>query len=83
MGDQQVKNKVVREVIDFVRSHQLLFDQILQEDLSDADDLTMEQINLVVGILTKVHICVQFVCYTVFQVDFTSVDSYIADILAI
>lgn len=60
MGDQQVKNKVVREVIEFVRSHQLLFDQILREDLSDADDLTMEQINLVVGILTKVHICVQF-----------------------
>ncbi|KAF3625102.1 Nuclear pore complex protein [Capsicum annuum] len=50
----EVKNKVVREVIEFVRSHQLLFDQILREDLSDADDLTMEQINLVVGILTKI-----------------------------
>ncbi|PHU07947.1 Nuclear pore complex protein [Capsicum chinense] len=50
----EVKNKVVREVIEFVRIHQLLFDQILREDLSDADDLTMEQINLVVGILTKI-----------------------------
>lgn len=50
----EVKNKVVREVIEFVRSHQLLFDQILREDLSDADVLTMEQINLVVGILTKI-----------------------------
>ncbi|KAK4343497.1 hypothetical protein RND71_036591 [Anisodus tanguticus] len=49
----EVKNKIVREVIEFVRSHQLLFDQILREDLSDADNLTMEQINLVVGILTK------------------------------
>ncbi|KAJ8528333.1 hypothetical protein K7X08_022025 [Anisodus acutangulus] len=49
----EVKNKIVREVIEFVRSHQLLFDQILREDLSDADSLTMEQINLVVGILTK------------------------------
>ncbi|XP_070003798.1 nuclear pore complex protein NUP205 [Nicotiana sylvestris] len=51
---EQVKNKVVREVIEFVGGHQLLFDQILREDLSDADDLTMEQINLVVGILTKI-----------------------------
>lgn len=56
----------MREVIEFVRSHQLLFDQILLEDLSDADDLTMEQINLVVGILTKVNICVQFVWRTSF-----------------
>lgn len=50
----EVKNKVVREILDFVKGHQLLFDQILREDLSDADELTMEQINLVVGILSKV-----------------------------
>ncbi|XP_026454511.1 nuclear pore complex protein NUP205-like [Papaver somniferum] len=50
----EVKNKIVREVIDFVKGHQLLFDQVIREDVSKADELTMEQINLVVGILSKV-----------------------------
>ncbi|KAL5838519.1 hypothetical protein ACOSQ3_015688 [Xanthoceras sorbifolium] len=50
----EVKNKIVREVIDFVKGHQLLFDQVLQENVSEVDELTMEQINLVVGILSKV-----------------------------
>ncbi|XVF34671.1 hypothetical protein REPUB_Repub18cG0078900 [Reevesia pubescens] len=50
----EVKNKIVREVIDFLKGHQLLFDQVLREDVSGADELTMEQINLVVGILSKV-----------------------------
>ncbi|CAA0815850.1 Nuclear pore complex protein NUP205 [Striga hermonthica] len=50
----EVKNKVVREVIEFIRSHRLLFDQILHEDLSNTDELIMELINLVVGILSKV-----------------------------
>ncbi|RAL44221.1 hypothetical protein DM860_016467 [Cuscuta australis] len=50
----EVSNKVVREVIEFIRGHALLFDQILREDLSGADELTMEQINLVVSILTKI-----------------------------
>ncbi|EOY31051.1 Uncharacterized protein TCM_038072 isoform 1 [Theobroma cacao] len=50
----EVKNKIVREVIDFVKGHQLLFDQVLREDVSGADELMMEQINLVVGILSKV-----------------------------
>ncbi|XAR66900.1 hypothetical protein NMG60_11013275 [Bertholletia excelsa] len=50
----EVKNKVVREVIDFIKAHQFLFDQILREDVSEADELTREQINLVVGILSKV-----------------------------
>lgn len=49
-----MKNKVVREIIEFIEGHQLLFDQILQEDLSDADESTVELINLVVGILSKV-----------------------------
>lgn len=49
-----MKNKVVREVIDFVKGHQFLFDQVLREDISEADELTLEQINLVVGILSKV-----------------------------
>ncbi|KAG8376000.1 hypothetical protein BUALT_Bualt09G0017500 [Buddleja alternifolia] len=50
----EVKNKVVREIIEFIKGHQLLFDHILQEDLSDANELTMELLNLVVGILSKV-----------------------------
>lgn len=50
----EVKNKVVREVMDFIKGHQLLVDQVLQENISEADELTMEQINLVVGILGKV-----------------------------
>jgi len=49
-----VKNKIVREIIDFVRGHQLLFDQVLRQDISAGDELTIEQINLVVGILSKV-----------------------------
>ncbi|GJW14201.1 hypothetical protein Tco_0018334 [Tanacetum coccineum] len=50
----QVKNKIVREVMDFVKCHQLLFDQVLHQDVSDTDELAMEQMNLVVGILSKV-----------------------------
>ena len=53
-----MKNKIVREVRDFVKGHQLLFDQILREDVSGADELMMEQTNLVVGILSKVCVCV-------------------------
>lgn len=49
-----MKNKIVREVIDFVKGHQSLFDQVLRLDIADADELRMEQINLVVGILSKV-----------------------------
>ncbi|KAG8487816.1 hypothetical protein CXB51_018635 [Gossypium anomalum] len=45
----EVKNKIVREVIDFVKGHHLVFDHVLREDVSGADDLMMEQINLVVG----------------------------------
>nr|GMD77911.1 nuclear pore complex protein NUP205 [Ipomoea batatas] len=50
----QVSNKVVRGVLEFIRGHALLFDQIVREDLSGADELTMEQVNLVVSILTKI-----------------------------
>lgn len=49
-----MKNKVVREVVDFIKGHQFLFDQVLHEDVSRADELTMERVNLVVGILSKV-----------------------------
>ncbi|XP_004515149.1 nuclear pore complex protein NUP205 isoform X2 [Cicer arietinum] len=50
----EVKNKIVREVIDFVKGHQSLFDQVLRLEIAEADELRMEQINLVVGILSKV-----------------------------
>lgn len=48
-----MKNKVVREVIDFVKAQQSTIDQILTVDISDADEVTYEQINLVVSILSK------------------------------
>ncbi|KAK7304174.1 hypothetical protein RJT34_15273 [Clitoria ternatea] len=50
----EVKNKIVREVIDFVKGHQSLFDQILRVDIAESEELKVEQINLVVGILSKV-----------------------------
>ncbi|CAJ2632760.1 unnamed protein product [Trifolium pratense] len=50
----EVKNKIVREVVDFVKGHQSLFDQVLRLEIAEADELRMEQINLVVGILSKV-----------------------------
>ncbi|KAL4589768.1 hypothetical protein LXL04_002678 [Taraxacum kok-saghyz] len=50
----EVKNKIVGEVVGFVKGHQLLFDQVLRQDVCDADELAMEQMNLVVGILSKV-----------------------------
>nr|GMD74325.1 nuclear pore complex protein NUP205 [Ipomoea batatas] len=51
---RMVSNKFVRGVLEFIRGHALLFDQILREDLSGADELTMEKVNLVVSILTKI-----------------------------
>ncbi|GAA0150858.1 hypothetical protein LIER_09706 [Lithospermum erythrorhizon] len=50
----EVKNKVVREVVQFVKGHQLTFDQILGEEFSVADELIMELTNLAVSILSKV-----------------------------
>lgn len=51
-----MKNKIVRDIIDFIKGHQLIIDQVLREDVSAADGLTMEQMNLVVGILSKVRV---------------------------
>ncbi|KAK7373104.1 hypothetical protein VNO80_06501 [Phaseolus coccineus] len=50
----EVKNKIVHKVIDFVKGHQSLFDQVLSLDIAEADELRMGQINLVVGILSRV-----------------------------
>lgn len=49
-----MKNKIVREAIEFVKAHPTLFDQALQENIFEIDELMMELINLVVGILSKV-----------------------------
>lgn len=49
-----MKNKVVREVISFIKGHQSLFDQLLRSDISERDEIGIEQINLVVSILGKV-----------------------------
>ncbi|KAK8962834.1 hypothetical protein KSP40_PGU009570 [Platanthera guangdongensis] len=50
----EVKNKIVREVIDFIKCHQLTLDRILREDISAADESTLERIDLVVSILSSV-----------------------------
>lgn len=50
----EVKNKIVREAIDFIKAHQLLIDQILRVDVSGANESTLELTNLVVGVLGKV-----------------------------
>ncbi|PKA64573.1 hypothetical protein AXF42_Ash007319 [Apostasia shenzhenica] len=50
----EVKNKIVREVMDFIKQYQLVFDQILRQDILTADDVTLERINLVVFILSRV-----------------------------
>lgn len=53
---EQVKDKIVHRIIDLVKAHQSFFDQVLREDISEADDLTLEQISLVVAILSKASI---------------------------
>ncbi|GAB2300342.1 hypothetical protein Dimus_034380 [Dionaea muscipula] len=50
----EVKNKVVREVVEFLKLHPSLVDRVLLEDLCEADESTVELINLVVAILSKV-----------------------------
>ncbi|RWR73344.1 nuclear pore complex protein NUP205 [Cinnamomum micranthum f. kanehirae] len=52
----EVKDKIVHQIIDLVKAHQSFFDQVLREDISEADDLTLEQISLVVAILSKASI---------------------------
>lgn len=50
----EVKNKIVREAVDFIKGHQLVIDQVLRVDISEANESTLELTNLVVGILGKV-----------------------------
>ncbi|XP_078177488.1 nuclear pore complex protein (DUF3414) isoform X2 [Carex rostrata] len=50
----EVKNKIVREVLDFIRSHHQIFAQILKEDIKTTDESSLERVNLAVFILCKV-----------------------------
>ncbi|KAK3156306.1 hypothetical protein QOZ80_2AG0105440 [Eleusine coracana subsp. coracana] len=50
----EVKNKIVREIVDFAKQHQSVFNGILRENMSGANLFTLERLNMVVSILSKV-----------------------------
>jgi nuclear pore complex protein Nup205 len=50
----EVKNKIVREIVDFSKQHQSVFNSILRENVSGANLFTLERLSLVVSILSKV-----------------------------
>ncbi|XP_020088373.1 nuclear pore complex protein NUP205 isoform X2 [Ananas comosus] len=50
----EVNNKIVREVLEFVKENQAIFHHNLKGDISGADEFTLERVNLVVSILSKV-----------------------------
>ncbi|KAG0532241.1 hypothetical protein BDA96_04G092100 [Sorghum bicolor] len=50
----EVKNKIVREIVDFTKQHQSVFNSILRENMTGANLLTLEQLNMAVSILSKV-----------------------------
>uniref|UniRef100_A0A0D9VDH3 Nuclear pore complex protein NUP205 n=1 Tax=Leersia perrieri TaxID=77586 RepID=A0A0D9VDH3_9ORYZ len=50
----EVKNKVVREVVDFAKQHQSVFSSILRENISGANISILERLNMVISILGKV-----------------------------
>ncbi|XP_039133079.1 nuclear pore complex protein NUP205-like [Dioscorea cayenensis subsp. rotundata] len=52
--NKEVKNKILRDIIDFVKRHQSFFDQIMREDLSRSDTKHLECVSLVVSILCKI-----------------------------
>lgn len=47
-------NKVNREIIDFVKSHQGLFDRILRDDEAQVHVQSLEELELAIAVLTKV-----------------------------
>jgi nuclear pore complex protein Nup205 len=49
-----VKNKIVRELVDFAKQHQPVFNIILRESISGANIFNLERLNMVVSILGKV-----------------------------
>lgn len=50
----EVRNKIVREIVDFAKRHQSVFNSILRENISGANLFTLERLSLVVSILSKV-----------------------------
>ncbi|WVZ77434.1 hypothetical protein U9M48_025299 [Paspalum notatum var. saurae] len=50
----EVRNKIVREIVDFAKQHRSLFSTILRENISGANLFTLEQLSMVVSILSKV-----------------------------
>ncbi|PUZ74590.1 hypothetical protein GQ55_1G077200 [Panicum hallii var. hallii] len=50
----EVKNKIVREIVDFSKQHQSVFNSILRENVSGANLFALERLSLVVSILSKV-----------------------------
>jgi len=50
----EVRNKIVREIVDFAKRHQSVFNSILRENISGANLFTLEWLSLVVSILSKV-----------------------------
>ncbi|KAM0844864.1 hypothetical protein ACQ4PT_056786 [Festuca glaucescens] len=50
----EVKNKIVREIVDFAKQNQSIFNSILRENISGANAFTLERLNMVVSILSKV-----------------------------
>ncbi|KAL6888297.1 hypothetical protein ACP4OV_009323 [Aristida adscensionis] len=50
----EVKNKIVREIVDFAKQHQSVFNTILRENISGANLFTLERLSMVVYILSKV-----------------------------
>nr|CAB3449258.1 unnamed protein product [Digitaria exilis] len=50
----KVKNKIVREIVDFAKQHQSVFNSILRESIPGANLITLERLSLVVSILSKV-----------------------------
>ncbi|XP_031489765.1 nuclear pore complex protein NUP205 isoform X2 [Nymphaea colorata] len=50
----EVKNKVVRDIVEFTKEHQVIFDVALREELLSANDSTLELVDTAVAIVTKV-----------------------------
>ncbi|AQK69479.1 Nuclear pore complex protein NUP205 [Zea mays] len=50
----EVKNKIVREIVDFAKQHQSVFNSILRENMTGTNLLTLEQLSMAVSILSKV-----------------------------
>lgn len=73
-----MRNKVVREIVNFVKGHQVLFDNILREEVHEGDELTMELINLVIGILSKVNSFGTSRFFFLVKVAYFSLSSFIA-----